>query len=123
MSGTEMYLYGSAIDDDILLRDPKYLPRYGHLARKVLMHYAGDLYNPHVHGLMHEPFLRALIKDIIAFKIFHRTEYDWEWLDNAFRRYVNGCFGTNLPYDAERLKAGLSPEAEPKIFEASSAIN
>ena len=73
MSGTDMYLYGSAIDDDILLRNPKYLPRYRHLARKVLMHYAGDLYNPHVHGLVHEPFLRAFIKDVIAFKIFHRN--------------------------------------------------
>jgi hypothetical protein len=123
MSDSDMYLYGSAINDDILSQREKYLPRYAHLARKVLMHYAGEAYNPHLHGLTHEPFLRSMIKDIIAFKVFHRTEYDWEWLDNAFRRYVNGCFGTSLPFDQERLDAGLSSPATPKEYHTSSTLN
>lgn len=106
------YYYGCAVTDEFLFTNPKSLPRYGNLARKVMMHYLGERYNPHLHGLVHEPFLRQMIKEFVSYKVFNRlSEYDWEWLDQSFRKYFNGCFDLDLPFDQNRIQAGLKPDA------------
>jgi len=109
------HYYGCAFTDDFLLRNSASLPRYGHLARKAMMHYLGERYNPHQHGLAHEPFLRQMIREFIAYKVFYRlSDYDWEWLDHSFCKYFNGCFDLNLPYDEHRIKAGLKNSARAR---------
>lgn len=106
------YYYGCAFTDDYLFRNPDSLPRYGHLARKVMMHYLGEAYNPHTLGLTHEPFLRQMIREFVSYKVFNRlTAYDWEWLDNSFRRYFNKSFNLDLPVNEQRIKAGLAGQA------------
>lgn len=107
------YYYGCAFTDEFLLKNPSSLPRFGNLARKVMIHYLGERYNPHIHGLAHEPFLRQMIQAFISYKVFNRLEtYDWEWLDHSFRRYFNGCFDLDLPFDEKRIKAGLNNMAK-----------
>lgn len=107
------YYYGCTFADEFLFRNPKSLPRYGSLARKVMMHYLGERYNPHIHGLAHEPFLRQMIKEFVSYKVFNcLPEYDWEWLDQSFRKYFNGCFHLDLPFDPKRIRAGLKGNAQ-----------
>ncbi len=111
------YLYGSAFNDHYLLCDPATLPRYGHLARKAMMRYAGDLYNPHIHGITHEVFLRRMIKEFIAYKVLYKTAaYDWEWIDHSLRKYFSGCFEIDLPYDQKRIDAGLKDGAKAPLL-------
>lgn len=102
------YLYGSAFADDYLINDPESLPRYGYLVRKLMQHYLGDNYNPHLHGIAHEPFLRHMVKEFIRYKVlYHLPTYDWEWLDHAFRKYFSGWFGHSLYYSQARIDSGL----------------
>ena len=107
---TAGYFYGCAFDDDYLFRNPASLPRYGHLVRKVMAHYLGDRYNPHLHGLRHEPFLRMMVQDMIAYKVLYRTNaYDWQWIDQSFRKYFSTAFELDLPFDQCRIDAGFDP--------------
>jgi len=100
--------YGSAWQDDFLLRDPKSLPRYGHLARKALMHYAGDRYNPNVDGISTELTVREIIYELVSYKVLYKTEtYDWDWIDHCMRRTIGQCLKLNLPYDQSRIDAGF----------------
>ncbi len=106
-------LYGCTFTNQYLLHDPKSLPRYRHLALKALMHYGGDQYNPHVHGLTVEPFIREITKEIISYKVFYRLNaYDWQWIDHALRKAIGGCLGLNLAYDQDRINAGFKDDAK-----------
>lgn len=110
-------VYGCPKADHYLLHDPASLPRFAHLARKAILHYVGDLYNPHLHGLEHEPFIRGMIKEFIAYKVFYKTaEYDWEWIDHSFRKYFGGCFNLDLPYSQERIDADFIDAAKAKTL-------
>ena len=109
------YFYGDPFSDQYLLHDPRSLPRYGHLVRKAMMHYARDRYNPHEHGLMHEPFLRGMFKEIIERKILHRLpDHDWAWIDNSLKRYIGGCLHLDLPYDQAVIDRGYAANYAPK---------
>lgn len=102
------YLYGSAYADQFLLHDPKSLPRFGHLARKALLHYGGEHYNPHKHGLTVETFIREIISEVVRYKVFYRTQgYDWEWIDNILKRSIGGCLQIDIPYSQARIDAGF----------------
>lgn len=110
------YFYGSEFQDQSLLHDPASLPRYGYLVRKALQYYAGDLYDPHKHGLLHEPFLRGVFKEIISRKILHRAkDYDWHWIDQMLKRYIGNTFKIDLPYDEAYLKRGYKINSEVTI--------
>ena len=107
------YVYGCAYRDRYLLHDPASLPLYGTLARKVLMHYAGEHYNPHTIHITMEPKLRGAIKDLVAYKVMNRTQYDWQWIDNYFKKTISDYYGLSLPYDQERIDRGFAPEFQP----------
>lgn len=107
------YVYGCAYRDRYLLHDPESLPLYGALARKVLMHYAGENYNPNTICITMEPKLRRAIKDLVEYKVFHRTGYDWQWIDNYFKKSISDYYNLNLPYDQERIDQGFAPEFQP----------
>ncbi len=121
---TESFLYGSATVDQYMLHNPDSLPRYGHLARKVMVHYAGECYNTHEHGLWHEPFLRQMIRDMVSYKVFHRLpDYDWEFIDNMFRRYIAKCFNISLPYNQKRIDQGFSIHQTPTSSSQSGTVH
>jgi len=84
-----------------------------------MMHYLGDRYNPHLHGLTHEVFLRQMVKEIIAYKVLYkRPVYDWDWIDQSFRKYFRGCCDVSLLYDQKRIDAGLSVDARaPQLID------
>jgi len=104
------YFYGSAYADEFLFNDPKSLPRFGHLARKALMHYLGEHYNPHHDATIHEPFIRLLIKGSIEYRIEHKTiGHDWEFIDNFLRKVISDLYGVPIPYDNARIKMGILP--------------
>lgn len=118
------YYYGCPFTDEFLFNDPQSLPRYGGLARKVMIHYLSEAYNPHLHGLAHEPFLRKMIKQFMTYKVFHHcSTYDWDWLDQLFRKYFNGCFGMNLPVNESRLKSGANALAKPSFLSTHSTVH
>ena len=110
------YFYGCAYRDRYLLNDPESLPLYGHLARKVLMHYAGNLYNPHTLCITMEPKLRRIIKDLVEYKVMNRTKgYDWQWIDAYFKKTISDYFDLKLPYDQATIDRGFAPEFRPAI--------
>lgn len=105
------YLYGCKVRDNYLLRNPASLPLYGNLARKALIHYAGEVYNPHTIHEAQEVFIRQLIKMTVEHKITNRLKvYDWEWIDNFFKKVISDYYELNLPYNLARIEQGLSPE-------------
>ena len=117
-------VYGSVFSDKYLLTNPESFPRYGHLARKAMMHYLGDRYNPHIDGLNHEVFVRQMIKEIIAYKVLYKTAaYDWEWIDHSFRKYFSGSFKIDLPYNQNRIDAGFHKAAKAPIQIDWSTVN
>ncbi|EHQ29826.1 hypothetical protein [Mucilaginibacter paludis] len=104
------YFYGDKYSDDFLFHDPKSLPRFGHLARKALMHYLGDHYNPHKDATIHEPFIRLLIKGFIEYRIAHKTtDYDREFIDNFLKKVIGDLYGVPLEYDQKRIDQGILP--------------
>lgn len=113
------HFYGCAYTDKYLLRDPASLPRYGQLARKLLKHYAGDHYNLHTTPMAIEMHIRELIKGLIEYKVIYRTKgYDWEWIDNFFKKTVSVYFNLDLPFSIERIKQGFAPEfAAPVLMD------
>lgn len=104
------YFYGSEYCDNYLFNDPKSLPRFGHLARKALMHYLGDLYNPHRGATMNEPFIRLLIQGFIEYRIRHKTiGHDWEHIDNFLKKVIGDLYDVSIPYDRARVEMGILP--------------
>lgn len=104
------WFYGSSYCDEFLFKDPKSLPRFGHLARKALMHYLGDHYNPHQSPISNEPFIRLLIKGMIEYRIEHKTiGYDWDYIDNFLKQVISDLYGVPLKYDLSRIKQGILP--------------
>lgn len=105
------YFYGSQAVDDYLFRNPKSLPLYGHLARKILMHYAGEYYNPHTIHLTMEPHIRMLIKSFVEYKVFYKIKgYDWELIDHFFRKVVDDYYNLGLKYDQAVIDRGYGLE-------------
>lgn len=112
------YFYGSQARDDYLLRDPESLPRFGHLARKALMHYAREHYNPHTITVTQEPFMRDLIKGLIDYKIrYKRPCYDWEWIDHFFKKVVSEHYNLGLDVDEARIDKGFAPPYKAPFFD------
>lgn len=112
------YFYGCEWFDNFMFRNPESLPRFGHLARKVLMHYAGEHYNPHKTSITDEVQLRYDISDFIAYKIEQKTpDYDRDWLDHYFRFKIGNMFNLDLEHDMERLKQGLQPPFKGKLHD------
>lgn len=104
------HIYGSERRDRTLL-EQAYLPRYAVLARKVLLHYGKEHYNPHTVDLGTERFIRTLVQCFIENKIFNRQkEYDWEYIDHSFRKAVGSELKIEIPYDQAVLDRGLAPE-------------
>jgi hypothetical protein len=104
------YFYGSEYSDDFLFRDPESLPRFGHLARKALMHYLGDHYNPHKSAITNEPFIRLLIKGFIEYRMTHKTiGHDREYIDNFLKKVIGDLYGVPLEYDQQRINQGILP--------------
>ncbi len=104
------YFYGCQFSDNFLFHDPESLPRFGHLARKALMHYLGDHYNPHKDATINEPFIRLLIKGFIAYRIEHKSlGHDWEYIDHFFKKVIGDLYGVPLVYDQNRIDQGILP--------------
>lgn len=110
------YVYGDRYRDHYLLRDNESLPLYAHLARKLLMHYAKEHYNPHTICITQEPRVRRLIKQLVEYKVMHRMKgYDWEWIDHFFKKAVGEYYDLKLPYDQARIDQGFAPEYRATI--------
>ncbi|MNX85911.1 hypothetical protein D3C86_1177670 [compost metagenome] len=76
-----------------------------------MSHYLGDKYNPHTVEIYQEYWVREHIKRFVEFKVFYKIKgYDWEFLDQFFRKVVGDLFKINIPYDLERIKQGIKPE-------------
>lgn len=104
------YVYGDKYSDDFLFYDIKSLPRFGHLARKALLHYLGDWYNPHQDATLHEPFIRGLIEGFIKYRITHKTSgHDWAFIDNFLKKVISDLYGVPLEYDEKRIDQGILP--------------
>lgn len=104
------WFYGCKSSDEFLFSDPKSLPRFGHLARKALMHYLGDLYNPHKDATIHEPFIRLLIQGFIEYRIEHKTiGHDWGLIDNFLKQVISNLYGVPLEYDKTRINQAILP--------------
>ncbi|WP_162903409.1 hypothetical protein [Taibaiella koreensis] len=117
LEDTKKYIYGSEFRDWFLLHEPESLPRFGHLVRKAMSHYAGDRYNPHEHGLIHETFLRGIVRDVISYKILHKDkEYDWEWIDVMLRKYIGAALNIELPYNEARFNEGYKVQGRSTTF-------
>ncbi|MDQ7959854.1 hypothetical protein [Flavobacterium lindanitolerans] len=118
------YIYGDEFRDREFLKNPVYLPRYAHLSRKILTHYAGEHYNPHTFDLTHEIFIRQLIHSAVETKVLYKLSgYDWELIDNFLKKVIGEMLKINIPYDKERIEKGMLPQY--RIFEPphSETIN
>lgn len=108
---SSQYIYGDAFRERLSLKNPVSLPRYAKLGRKVLSRYLGDKYNPHTVEIYQEYWVREHIKRFVEFKVFYKIKgYDWEFLDQFFRKVVGDLFKIDIPYDLERIKQGIKPE-------------
>jgi len=117
------YFYGTEWMDKFMFTNPDSLPRFGCLARKVFMHYAGDHYNPHTVNIYAEVQLRYDIHDFIEYKIEHKTSgYDWEWLDHYFRKVVGGIYDLDLNHDMKRLNQGLQSPFKGKLHGVATSL-
>ncbi|OJW12501.1 hypothetical protein [Mucilaginibacter sp. 44-25] len=104
------WFYGDEYSDEYLFNDSQSLPRFGHLARKALMHYLGDHYNPHKSAITNEPFIRQLIQGFIEYRIQHKTSgYDWAFIDNFLKKVIGDLYGVPLAYDQHRIDQGILP--------------
>ncbi|MFD0750625.1 hypothetical protein ACFQZS_10755 [Mucilaginibacter calamicampi] len=105
------WLYGSELRDEMFLKWEGSIPRFGHLARKILIHYGGEHYNPHTVPYMTERFIRQLIKNTIELKVQrHIVGYDWELIDNFLKKVVCDELGLDLPSDYKPLNRQVLPE-------------
>lgn len=110
------YLYGSAGRDYYFFRNPDSLPRYGHLARKLIIHYAGSAYNPHTVDYVTEVYIRSFIRDAVEYKVTNKVKgYDCELYDNFFKKIIGESFDLDLPYDLARIERGFDPQFKPAI--------
>ncbi|MEO7881292.1 hypothetical protein [Mucilaginibacter sp.] len=104
------WFYGCQYSDQFLFHEPKSLPRFGHLARKALMHYLGDHYNPHKDATIHEPFIRLLIQGFIEYRIQHKTiGHDRDYIDNFLKKVIGDLYRVPLEYDQRRIDQGILP--------------
>jgi hypothetical protein len=105
------YIYGDAFRDREFLRTLAYRPRYAHLSRKILTHYAGEHYNPHTFNIVHEIYIRQLIHSAVENKVFNKLPgYDWELIDNFLKKVVGEILNIDIPYDKERIAKGILPQ-------------
>ena len=118
------YFYGDEWRDYRFLRHPHWLPRFAHLSRKLLMHYAGDRYNPHTILLADEYLVRVHIQDLINYRIHHRTTgYDWDYIDHFFRKFIGDIYGIDLQPDLQRIEQGIQPPYKGYIHEGNATPN
>ena len=111
------WFYGSEVRDNILLRDPVSLPRYGHLARKALMYYAGDRYNPHTITMSNELHIRQLIQAFIAQKVLGEIkDYDCEFLNNFFAFAIGNILDIDIPHNSARIDQGIKDELKTPLY-------
>lgn len=105
------YLYGSRYDDNYMLHTARNLPRFGNLARKVLMHYGKDQYHPHTFCGLTEIMVREVIQQFITRKIMLRHDsYNWSFIDAYFRHILKRHFDTQCPHDEDWFYAAAPTE-------------
>lgn len=105
------YLYGSEYRDNALLRDNTALPFYAKLARKALIYYSRDHYNPETISIPQEIFIRVVIKEFVTYKISNRIKYyDWQFIDHFLRRIIETDYNLEPTYDETILKRGHRSE-------------
>lgn len=83
-------------------------PRYRNLARKALSYYLGDKYNPETFDPDIELFLRQCIQDYVEMKVVDKQPYDWQIIDNFFKKVLFDAGFTHLTYDIEILNKGYN---------------
>ena len=111
LTNQAQYIYGDEFRDREFLKNPVYLPRYSHLSRKILTHYAGEHYNPHTFELTHEIFIRQLIHSAVETKVLYKLSgYDWELIDNFLKKVIGEILKIDIPYDKERIERGMLPQ-------------
>lgn len=111
-------IYGSNDRERLFLETPKCRRRYAALARKVLSHYAGNKYNPHTVEYHVEDFIRQHIAGFVEQKVFFKLkDYDWEYIDNFFKRVVSELMGIDIPYDVELFERGMNHVYEIPIMQ------
>lgn len=103
-------IYGSNDREELFLNSPDCKRRYAALGRKILAHYAGDKYNPHTVEFHVERYIRIMIEGFVQAKVLYKHKgYDWEYIDNFFKKVVSFSMEINIPYDQKRLDAGINP--------------
>lgn len=111
LADQSQYIYGDEFRDREFLKNPVYMPRYAHLSRKILTHYAGEHYNPHTFDIIHEIFIRQLIHSAVESKVLYKLPgYDWELIDNFLKKVIGEMLKINIPYDKERIEKGKLPQ-------------
>ena len=86
------------------------MPRYRHLARKLLHHYLGDQYNPETLDPDIELQFREGVHVWVRFKVIMKAPYDWNYIDNAFRHFLNEASFKHITYDEELCKKDYHDE-------------
>lgn len=104
-------IYGSNDREKLFLNSPNCKRRYAALGRKILTHYAGDKYNPHTIEFYVEHFIRLHIETFIQQKVFYNLKsYDWEYIDNFFKKVVSELMRIDIPFDMQLFERGIEPE-------------
>lgn len=93
---------------DILMRHPKSNPRYASLARKTLSHYLGDRYDPATFDHEIEFFIRNCIEIYVVLKVTEKEPYDWEVIDNFFKKVLFDHGYTDLEFDMTKIERGYN---------------
>lgn len=103
-------IYGTNDREELFLNSPSCKRRYAALGRKVLKHYLGDQYNPHTVEFQAEHFIREMIETAVQAKVLLKYKgYDWEFLDNSFKKAISFLMNIDLPYDQSRIQSGINP--------------
>ena len=108
-------LYYKSEEIENAMRQPKTLPRYAGLARKVFHFYLGDLYNPETTDCELEYNFRFYIKGFIELKVIDKEPYDWTLIDNFFRFVLHNEGHTFLKYDQSILDKGYNGVLRGKV--------
>jgi len=75
------------------------MPRYRHVARKLLHYYLGDQYNPDTLDPDIELSIRQGVHVWVKAKVILKAPYDWNYIDNGFRRFLNEAGFTHITFD------------------------
>lgn len=97
------------------MKQQRAFPRYAGLARKALLHYLGNRYNPHEMDCALEYLFRRWIKGCVELKVIENEPYDWGWIDNFFRMVLYNEGYTDLVYDDSIIEKGYNGVERSKL--------